>query len=117
MDYQVFVVSRIREAAQEGRPARRAVRDGMTGSARVVTSAAVVMVTVFVSFIFVDLIELKQMGVVLAVGVLLDAFVVRVLVLPAALCLLGERTWWPSRIGPRDSGENEVPRDRVAEVR
>jgi RND superfamily putative drug exporter len=117
MDYQVFVVSRIREAAQEGRSARQAVRDGMIGSASVVTSAAFVMVTVFVSFIFVDLIELKQMGVVLAVGVLLDAFVVRVLVLPAALCLLGGRAWWPSRIGPRDSGKDEVPRDRVAEVR
>jgi RND superfamily putative drug exporter len=121
MDYQVFVVSRIREAAQEGRSARRAVLDGMTGSASVVTSAAFVMVTVFVSFIFVDLIELKQMGVVLAAGVLLDAFVVRVLVLPAALTLLGGLAWWPSRIGLRGTGtgggRDEVPRERVAEVR
>ncbi|HEY0530252.1 MAG TPA: MMPL family transporter [Actinoplanes sp.] len=121
MDYQVFVVSRIREAAQEGRSARRAVLDGMTGSASVVTSAAFVMVTVFVSFIFVDLIELKQMGVVLAAGVLLDAFVVRVLVLPAALRLLGGLAWWPSRIGARDgkagADHDEVPSDRVAEVR
>jgi RND superfamily putative drug exporter len=121
MDYQVFVVSRIREAAQDGRPTRQAVRDGMTGSANVVTSAAVVMVTVFASFIFAGLIEMKQMGVVLAAGVLLDAFVVRILVLPSALRLLGRLTWWPSRIGSPDgtarSGRDEVPGNVAAEVR
>jgi RND superfamily putative drug exporter len=115
------VVSRIREAAQDGRPTRQAVRDGMTGSANVVTSAAVVMVTVFASFIFAGLIEMKQMGVVLAAGVLLDAFVVRILVLPSALRLLGRLTWWPSRIGSPDgtarSGRDEVPGNVAAEVR
>ncbi|GID57438.1 MMPL family transporter [Actinoplanes couchii] len=97
MDYQFFVVSRIRAAARTGLPAPDAVRTGLTESAGVVTSAAVVMTTVFVSFIFVDLAELRQMGIVLAVGVLLDAFVVRVLILPTILRLLGERAWWPGR--------------------
>ncbi|WP_131741063.1 MMPL family transporter [Actinomadura roseirufa] len=100
MDYQVFVVSRIREAVQAGVPTREAVVDGIGRSAGVVTSAAVVMMTVFATFVFLSLIEMKQIGFVLAAGVLLDAFVVRVLMLPALLTLLGERSWWPSRAHP-----------------
>ncbi len=88
MDYQVFVVSRIREAALAGVPTRRAVIEGIGRSAGVVTSAAVVMVTVFASFVGLHLIEMKQIGYVLAVAVLLDAFVIRMLVLPALMLLL-----------------------------
>ncbi|TGA97562.1 MMPL family transporter [Streptomyces sp. MZ04] len=97
MDYQVFVVSRIREAALNGVPTRQAVLDGIASSAKVVTSAAIVMVTVFASFVMLHILEMKQMGFVLAVAVLLDAFVIRVMILPAALLLLGRATWWPSR--------------------
>ncbi|MFI8889055.1 MMPL family transporter [Streptomyces paradoxus] len=97
MDYQVFVVSRIREAALAGMPTRQAVLDGIRSSASVVTSAAVVMTTVFASFVFLHIIEMKQIGFVLAAAVLIDAFVVRVMVLPAAMLLLGESSWWPSR--------------------
>ncbi|MGY0060768.1 MMPL family transporter [Streptomyces sp. LZ34] len=97
MDYQVFVVSRIREAVLAGVPTRQAVLDGIRTSASVVTSAAVVMTTVFVSFVFLHIIEMKQIGFVLAAAVLLDAFVVRIMILPSALLLLGEATWWPSR--------------------
>ncbi|SNB89531.1 putative drug exporter of the RND superfamily [Streptomyces sp. PgraA7] len=97
MDYQIFVVSRIREAALSGVPTRQAVLDGITKSAKVVTSAAVVMVTVFASFMFLHLAEMKQIGFSLAVAVLLDAFVIRVMILPAALVLLGNASWWPSR--------------------
>ncbi|ATL31045.1 MMPL family transporter [Streptomyces formicae] len=96
MDYQVFVVSRIREAALNGVPTRRAVLDGIASSAKVVTSAAIVMVTVFASFVMLHILEMKQMGFVLAAAVLLDAFVIRVMILPAALLLLGRATWWPS---------------------
>ncbi|MFE0174017.1 MMPL family transporter [Streptomyces sp. NPDC059002] len=96
MDYQVFVVSRIREAALNGVPTRQAVLDGIASSAKVVTSAAIVMVTVFASFVMLHILEMKQMGFVLAVAVLLDAFVIRVMILPAALLLLGRATWWPS---------------------
>ncbi|MFH8801934.1 MMPL family transporter [Streptomyces sp. NPDC017936] len=97
MDYQVFVVSRIREAVLAGVPTRQAVLDGIRRSASVVTSAAVVMTTVFVSFVFLHIIEMKQIGFVLAAAVLLDAFIVRIMVLPSALLLFGEASWWPSR--------------------
>ncbi|MFE7545978.1 MMPL family transporter [Streptomyces platensis] len=97
MDYQIFVVSRIREAALRGVPTREAVLHGVGASAKVVTSAAVVMVTVFAAFMFLHLAEMKQIGFSLAVAVLLDAFVIRVVILPSALTLLGQASWWPSR--------------------
>ncbi|MGX1269986.1 MMPL family transporter [Streptomyces phaeoluteigriseus] len=114
MDYQVFVVSRIREAVLAGTPTRQAVLDGIRGSASVVTSAAVVMTTVFVSFVFLHIIEMKQIGFVLAAAVLLDAFVVRILVLPSAMLLLGERTWWPVRpAAPAPQGRTAPERAAV----
>ncbi len=98
MDYHVFVVSRIREAAQRGLSTRDAVADGITRSAGVVTSAAAVMVTVFAIFASLSLIDMKQMGVGLAAAVLIDAVVVRVLILPSVMALLGRANWWPSRL-------------------
>ncbi|MFG2514613.1 MMPL family transporter [Streptomyces sp. NPDC048584] len=116
MDYQVFVVSRIREAAAAGVPTRQAVLDGIRSSASVVTSAAVVMTTVFASFVFLHIIEMKQIGFVLAAAVLLDAFVVRILVLPSAMLLLGEASWWPSRPqrAATASEEKTAPRSAAA---
>ncbi|WP_420036197.1 MMPL family transporter [Streptomyces sp. cg28] len=110
MDYQVFVISRIREGVRRGVPARQAVLDGVGSSAGVVTSAAFVMVTVFASFVSLHFIEMKQIGFSLAVAVLLDAFVIRVLILPALMLLLGERSWWPSRGARKASPETEAPR-------
>lgn len=100
MDYQVFVVSRIKEAMDHGMTAREAVLDGIERSAKVVTSAALVMVTIFAAFVFLHLTEMKQMGFCLAVAVLLDAVVIRMMILPAALLLLGERAWRPLRRRP-----------------
>ncbi|MFJ8466595.1 MMPL family transporter [Streptomyces swartbergensis] len=119
MDYQVFVVSRIREAVLAGVPTRQAVLDGIRSSASVVTSAAVVMTTVFTSFVFLHIIEMKQMGFVLAAAVLIDAFVVRVMVLPAAMLLLGETSWWPSRPGRRTAAapEKRSPSRPAVDVR
>ncbi|MDT0394194.1 MMPL family transporter [Streptomyces edwardsiae] len=114
MDYQVFVVSRIREAAAAGVPTRQAVLDGIRSSASVVTSAAVVMTTVFASFVFLHIIEMKQIGFVLAAAVLLDAFVVRILVLPSAMLLLGEASWWPSRPQRAATASEEKPAPRSA---
>jgi len=111
MDYQVFVISRIREAALRGVPTRQAVLDGIGSSARVVTSAAFVMVTVFASFVSLHIIEMKQMGFALAVAVLLDAVVIRITILPALMLLLGDRSWWPSR-GARRITPAPVPADR-----
>ncbi|MEV5381628.1 MMPL family transporter [Streptomyces sp. NPDC052721] len=116
MDYQVFVVSRIREAVLAGASTRQAVLDGIRGSASVVTSAAVVMTTVFVSFVFLHIIEMKQIGFVLAVAVLLDAFIVRIMVLPAAMLLLGEASWWPARAAGRGADAPAHPADGRAVV-
>ncbi|MBO3673598.1 MMPL family transporter [Streptomyces sp. NEAU-YJ-81] len=111
MDYQVFVVSRIREAVLAGVSTRQAVLEGIRRSASVVTSAAVVMTTVFVSFVFLHIIEMKQIGFVLAAAVLLDAFIVRIMVLPSAMLLLGEASWWPSRTAGRTAAASAHPAD------
>ena len=100
-DYQIFVVSRIREAVAAGMPTRAAVQEGIERSASVVTSAAVIMISVFVSFMFMSQVELKQVGLGLAVAVAFDAVVLRILLLPAAMTVLGERCWWPRRSAAR----------------
>ncbi|MFK0213201.1 MMPL family transporter [Streptomyces sp. NPDC090298] len=115
MDYQVFVISRIREARLSGVPTRQAVLQGLSSSAGVVTSAAVVMVTVFASFAALHLIEMKQIGFSLAAAVLLDAFVIRVLVLPSLMLLLGEANWWPAR-GAVPSGEPARPKSTPVSI-
>jgi RND superfamily putative drug exporter len=97
MDYHVFVVSRIREAVDRGMPTRRAVAAGITGSAGTVTSAAVVMVAVFAIFATLTTIDMKQLGVGLAAAILIDATVIRAVVLPSAMILLGEANWWAPR--------------------
>jgi RND superfamily putative drug exporter len=98
MDYHVFVVSRIREGVQDGLSTTEAVRRGITSSAGVVTSAALVMVSVFAVFASLSMIEMKQFGVGLGVAVLLDALVIRAVVLPAIMALLGRANWWPSHL-------------------
>ncbi|MEI5036313.1 MMPL family transporter [Streptomyces sp. S1A(2023)] len=116
MDYQVFVVSRIQEARQNGMSAREAVLEGLNRSAKVVTSAAIVMVTVFGAFVALHLTEMKQMGFCLAVAVLLDAVVIRLMVLPSVLLLLGERAWWPARRPGRVGRTQEPAAGPLAEV-
>ena len=94
MDYHVFVVSRIREFHEQGLPTDVAVARGVTASAGVVTSAAVVMVAVFAIFGSLSLIEFMQLGVGLAAAVIIDATIVRAVLLPAAMVVLGRRNWW-----------------------
>ncbi|MGB3444321.1 MAG: MMPL family transporter [Actinophytocola sp.] len=110
MDYHVFVVSRIREAARGGLSTRDAVAHGISRSAGVVTSAAILMVSVFAIFATLSLNEMKQMGVGLAVAVFIDAMIIRVLVLPSLMTLLGRANWWPSRIR-RDPESPTTPID------
>jgi len=93
MDYHVFILSRIRELRLAGAPARAAVTDGIARSAGVVTSAAVIMVAVFSIFATLSLIEFKMFGVAMAVAVLIDATIVRGVLLPAGLALLGDRAF------------------------
>ncbi|MFI6828893.1 MMPL family transporter [Kribbella sp. NPDC050241] len=98
MDYHVFVLGRIREGVAEGLTPREAVRKGVTESAGVVTSAAAVMVSVFAVFATLGMLEMKQMGIGLAVAVLIDATLVRIVMLPSVLVLLGRKAWWPNRL-------------------
>ncbi|MFG2029091.1 MMPL family transporter [Streptomyces sp. NPDC048825] len=94
MDYHVFVVSRIREARMRGRTTKDAIQHGVVTTAGVVTSAAVIMVAVFAIFGTLSMQSMKQMGVGLAAAVLIDATIIRGVLLPAAMALLGERNWY-----------------------
>ncbi|SCG69727.1 MMPL family transporter [Micromonospora coxensis] len=97
MDYHVFVVSRIREGIRAGMSNRDAVAYGITSSAGVVTSAAVVMVGVFAIFATLSTIDMKQLGIGLAAAILLDATIIRAVVLPSLMTLLGDANWWAPR--------------------
>lgn len=94
MDYHVFVVSRIREARLRGRTTKDAIQHGVVTTAGVVTSAAVIMVAVFGIFGTLSMQSMKQMGVGLAAAVLIDATIIRGVLLPAVMALLGERNWY-----------------------
>ncbi|MFF2848325.1 MMPL family transporter [Streptomyces sp. NPDC058001] len=94
MDYHVFVVSRIREARMRGRDTKDAITHGVVTTAGVVTSAAVIMVAVFAIFGTLSMQSMKQMGVGLATAVLIDATIIRGVLLPAVMTLLGERNWY-----------------------
>ncbi|MFF5080553.1 MMPL family transporter [Actinoplanes sp. NPDC000266] len=97
MDYHVFVLSRIREGHDRGLTTRQAVREGIGRTAGVITSAAVVMVAVFALFATLPLASTKQLGIGLAAAVLLDATIIRAVLLPAVMALLGEKNWWLPR--------------------
>ena len=94
MDYQVFLVTRMREGyVSRGKTAGNAVANGYKHGARVVTAAALIMISVFAAFMLIDEPFIKAMGFALAAGVLLDAFVVRMTLIPATMYLLGDRAW------------------------
>ncbi len=97
MDYHVFILSRIRELRGQGAGVREAVTGGIASSAGVVTSAALIMVAVFSIFATLPLIDLKILGIGTAAAVLIDATVVRGILVPAALALLGDRAWYLPR--------------------
>jgi uncharacterized membrane protein YdfJ with MMPL/SSD domain len=97
MDYHVFVVSRIREARDLGMTTAQAVSAGVRSTAGVVTSAAVIMVAVFAVFGSLSMQDFKQLGVGLAVAIALDATVIRVVLLPSVMALLGDRNWYLPR--------------------
>lgn len=99
MDYEVFLVSSMKEAHVHGHHGDAAVTHGFTQASRVVVAAAVIMMSVFAGFVFNADPMIKQIGFALAFGVLIDAFVVRMTVVPAVMSLLGERAWWlPKRV-------------------
>jgi RND superfamily putative drug exporter len=97
MDYEVFLVSRMREDYVHGDTARQATISGMGHGARVVTAAALIMTSVFAGFVLIDDPIIKSMGFALALGVAVDAFVVRLTIVPAVMSLLGRAAWWLPR--------------------
>jgi len=97
MDYEVFLISRVREEWVNGNDASEAVADGIALTGRVISAAAAIMVCVFVSFMLGNQRTIKEFGFGLAVAVFIDALIVRCVLLPAVLELLGERTWWLPR--------------------
>ncbi|MFL5860087.1 MAG: MMPL family transporter [Solirubrobacteraceae bacterium] len=108
MDYEVFLISRVREEWVRHRDASRAVADGIAYTGRVISAAAAIMICVFLSFMLGDQRSIKEFGFGLAAAVFLDAIVVRCVLLPAVLEILGPRTWWlPTWIDRR------LPRIRI----
>ncbi len=94
MDYHVFILSRVREAYDRGMKTEDAVAHGIITTAGVVSSAALVMVGAFAVFALMPILDMKEMGIGLAVAVLLDATVVRAVLLPATMKLLGDWNWY-----------------------
>ncbi len=97
MDYEVFLVSRMREDYVHGDTAQQATVNGMGHGARVVTAAALIMTSVFAGFVLVEDPIIKSMGFALAAGVVIDAFIVRMTIVPAVMSLLGKAAWWLPR--------------------
>ena len=97
MDYEVFLLSRVREEWHRTGDSRTSVADGLAATAKVITAAAAIMVFVFGSFILENDRVVKLMGIGLATAILLDATIVRMLLVPATMELLGDRNWWLPR--------------------
>jgi putative drug exporter of the RND superfamily len=117
IDYEVFLLSRIREQWLRHRQPRRAIVEGVGSTARVITSAALIMISVFGAFILMSDVTTKMFGVGLSVAVLLDVTLVRMVLVPAAMSLLGERAWslpgWLDRVLPRIELEGHGDDDGV----
>ncbi|WUR84298.1 MMPL family transporter [Streptomyces phaeochromogenes] len=118
MDYQVFLVTRIREAYVQGADPHQAITMGFRHSSRVVTAAALIMISVFAGFIGANEAVIKALGLGLATAVAFDAFLVRMTIVPAALALLGHRAWslpaWMNRLLPNIDIEGEKLSQRAA---
>ena len=97
MDYQMFLVSGMHEARAHGQDSRTAIRTGFRHGYKVVVAAALIMIAVFAGFVFAHLAMIRPMGLGLAIGVAVDAFLVRMTLTPAVLHLLGDRAWWIPR--------------------
>jgi RND superfamily putative drug exporter len=120
MDYEVFLLSRIREEYQRTGDNKESVARGLAGTGRVVTSAALIMVAVFLSFVASPVPSLKMLGLGLATAILVDATIVRMVLVPATMALLGKANWWlPTwldRILPRISVEEAPARTKAGTI-
>jgi RND superfamily putative drug exporter len=124
MDYEVFLLSRIREEWRRTGVNATAVADGLAKTARVITAAAAIMVCVFGSFVIGDVHVLKVFGLGLAVAIFIDATIVRMVLVPAVMELLGKANWWfprrldrlVPRLGVEVDVEDDDPRRRLAPI-
>ncbi|SMD18459.1 MMPL family transporter [Kibdelosporangium aridum] len=114
MDYEVFLVSGMREAFVRGDTPKEAVIDGLGHSARVVTAAALIMTAVFFGFVFSHDTVIKSMGFALAFGVMIDAFVIRMTLVPALMTLFGKAAWWFPRLLDRITPNVDVEGETLA---
>jgi RND superfamily putative drug exporter len=123
MDYEVFLVARVLEARRSGMTEAEAIPEGLARTAGLITSAAAIMIVIFAAFTFGNFMVVKMIGFTLAVAVLLDATLVRIVVGPALLAIAGDWNWWPggltmarreSVIASREQhlGDNEQSRRR-----
>ena len=97
MDYEVFLLSRVREEFQRTGDSHRSVVDGLASTARVITSAALIMISVFLAFVATDDVTVKMFGLGLATAVFIDATLVRMVLVPSTMSLLGSANWWLPR--------------------
>jgi RND superfamily putative drug exporter len=114
MDYQVFLVTRMREDYVHGASPQRAIITGFRHGARVVTAAAIIMISVFSGFVASHELLIKSMGFALALGVLVDAFVVRMTIVPAVMSLLNRSAWWLPRWIDRILPKVDIEGERLA---
>jgi RND superfamily putative drug exporter len=94
MDYQVFLISSVREEHLRGASTLRSVEVGLSHTARVITAAALIMITVFLAFVLIDNVVVKMFGIGLATAVLIDATIVRLMLVPSVMVLIGDKNWW-----------------------
>ncbi len=105
MDYEVFLLSRVREGWEQTGDPHRSVALGLASTARVISAAALIMVSVFLAFVLNDNVVVKMLGIGLATAVLVDATIIRLMLVPAVMSLCGKWNWWlPGRRG-RGGGE------------
>jgi RND superfamily putative drug exporter len=113
MDYEVFLLSRIKERYHATGDNRRAVAEGLQGSAKVISSAAIIMVVVFAVFALTGVPQIKEIGVGLSVAIALDATLVRLVLVPATMELMGDANWWLpkalDRVLPNMDFESDTP--------
>ncbi|BAW03503.1 MMPL family transporter [Nocardia seriolae] len=117
MDYQVFLVTRMREEFVHGKSAKDAMISGYHHGARVVTSAAIIMISVFSAFMLDDNVVAKSMGFAMAAGVFFDAFIVRMILIPSLLALLGNHAWWMPKWLDRILPDIDVEGSKLTELK
>jgi RND superfamily putative drug exporter len=112
MDYEVFLLSRIQEEYHQTGDSESAIANGLAATGGIITSAALIMLLVFGAFIAADVILTKMLGFGLAVAVVVDALIIRVMLVPSFMALAGKWNWWPNII-PLQAAEAETAKDPV----